>query len=200
MSASRRPLSLIWLPLLFIAAALVFRWFKLTSPGMTLLPNFSPWMALAFTGTLVMARSLPWWVWPAAMLGINWAALGTASAFDRESLSIYTMYALAAFGASRLRGRLSVVDSLIGVALCSLIFYVFTNTASWIVEPGYVKNLAGWWQAQTTGLPGFPPSMIFLKNSLISDLAFSALLLIAFNAEARVRSTRTMPWLVRAAA
>lgn len=200
MSASRRPLSLLWLPLVFIAAALVFRWFKLTSPGMTLLPNFSPWMALAFTGTLVMSRSLPWWVWPAAMLGINWVALGTGSAFDRESLSIYTMYALAAFGASRLRGSLSVMESLIGVTLCSIVFYVVTNTAAWIVEPGYVKSLAGWWQAQTTGLPGFPPSMIFLKNSLISDLAFSALLLVAFNAEARVRSTRPMPWLVRATA
>lgn len=200
MSDSRRPLSLVWLPLLFIAAALFFRWLKMTSPGMNLLPNFSPWMALAFTGTLVMTRHLSWWVWPAAMVGINWLVLGTSSAFDRESLAIYALYAVAAWSACRLRGKLSVLQSLLGVALCSVIFYTVTNTASWIVEPGYMKNLAGWWQAQTTGLPGYPPSLVFLKNALISDLAFSALLLVAFNAESRMRSTRPMPWLVRSAA
>ncbi|MES2594333.1 MAG: DUF6580 family putative transport protein [Verrucomicrobiota bacterium] len=200
MSASRRPLLLLWLPLVFIAAALVFRWLKLTSPGMTLLPNFSPWMALAFTGTLVMSRALPWWVWPAAMMGINWAALGTASALAGESLAIYGMYAAVAFVASRLRGNLSVLQSLIGVTLCSVIFYGVTNTAAWMVEPGYAKTLAGWWQAQTTGLPAFAPSWIFLKNALLSDLAFSGLLLVAYNAESRVRSTAPMPWLARAAA
>ncbi|GEP42450.1 hypothetical protein BGE01nite_17410 [Brevifollis gellanilyticus] len=157
-------------------------------------------MALAFTGTLVMSRALPWWVWPTAMLGINWAALGTASAFASESLAIYGMYAGAAFVASRLRGNLSVLQSLIGVTLCSVIFYCVTNTAAWMVEPGYAKTLAGWWQAQTIGLPAFAPSWVFLKNALLSDLGFSGLLLVAYNAESRVRATAPMPWLARAAA
>ena len=198
--SSRRSLSVLWLPLAIIAAALVLRWLKLVSPGMNLLPNFSPWMALAFTGTLVMPRALPWFVWPLAMLAINLAALGAGSAFDPESLAIYGMYAAAAFGASRLRGSLSVLQSLLGVLSCSLIFYVVTNTAAWVAVPEYAKTLSGWIQAQTSGLPGYAPTWTFLRSSLLSDLGFSLLLLVAFNAEARFRSTVTMPWLNRAAA
>lgn len=199
-ASSRRSSLLLWLPLCFIAAALVLRWLKLTSPGMNLLPNFSPWMALAFTGTLVMPRALPWFVWPLAMLGINLAALGAGSAFDVESLAIYAMYAVAAFAASRLRGELSVLQSLLGVVFCSVIFYVVTNTAAWFAVPDYAKTFAGWVQALTVGLPAYVPTWAFLKSSLISDLSFSALLLVTFNVEARLRSSVTMPWMTRAAA
>lgn len=163
---------------------------------MNLLPNFSPWMALAFTGTLVMSRALPWFVWPLSLLLINFAVLGAASAFDVQSLSIYGLYAVAALVASRFRGRLSVVHGLMGVAACSLTFYVLTNTAAWITEPGYVKTFSGWLQANTTGLPGFAPTWTFLRSSLLSDLGFSALLMIACKAEARVRETVSMPWFV----
>jgi hypothetical protein len=52
----------------------------------------------------------------------------------------------------------------------------------------------------TVGLPAYAPTWTFLKSSLISDLSFSALLLVAFNAEARLRSSVTMPWMTRAAA
>jgi len=199
-ASSRRSFSFLWLPLCFIAAALVLRWLKLTSPGMNLLPNFSPWMALAFTATLVMPRALPWFAWPLAMLGINVAALGFGEALDVESLTIYAMYALAAYVASRFRGELSVFQSLIGVVLCSVIFYVVTNTAAWISVPEYAKTLSGWVQAQTTGLPAYAPTWTFLKSSLLSDLGFSALLLVAFNAEARLRSMVSMPWMSRATA
>lgn len=198
--SSRRSYSFLWLPLAFIAAALVLRWLKLTSPGMNLLPNFSPWMALAFTGTLVMPRALPWFVWPLAMLGINLAALGAGSAFDVESLAIYVIYAVAAFTASRLRGGLSVLQSLLGVVLCSVIFYLITNTAAWFAVPEYTKTLSGWVQAQTTGLPGYASTWTFLRSALLSDLGFSLLLLVAFNAEARLRSSVTMPWMSRVAA
>lgn len=200
MSATRRSVSLFWFPLAFIAAALVFRWMKLTSEGMTLLPNFSPWMALAFTGTLVMPRALPWWTWPVAMLGINAAALGVTQALDPESLAIYAMYGAAALVASRCRGSLNVLAALAGAAFCGVLFYLVTNSAAWMVETGYAKTLAGWWQAQTTGLPGFPPSWVFLKNSLLSDLAFSSLLLVAFKMEARVRAADSMPWAARVTA
>lgn len=193
--AARRSAPLIWIPLILILCALVLRWLKLTSSGMGLLPNFSPWMALAFTGTLMLPRALPWFVWPLAMLGINLAALGVASAFDPESLAIYTMYAAAAFAASRFRQGLSVIQSLLGVLLCGVVFYVVTNTASWLVEPPYAKNMAGWIQALTTGLPGYAPTWTFFVSSLLSDLGFSALLLLAFNAEARLRVLTPLPWL-----
>jgi hypothetical protein len=182
---------MLWVPLMLIVSALALRWMKLESEGMILLPNFSPWMALAFTGTLVMSQALPWFVWPMALLLINVVVLGISSALDVQSLSIY---AIAAFVASRYRGRLSIAQGLLGVAACSLTFYLFTNTAAWITQPDYVKNFAGWLQANTTGIPGFAPTWTFLRSSLLSDLGFSALLMIACKAEARVRETVSMPW------
>lgn len=56
-----------------------------------------------------------------------------------------------------------------GSLLCSLIFYLAANTFAWAAYPGYAKSLAGWIQCQTTGLPGFPPSWMFLRNMLFGD-------------------------------
>jgi hypothetical protein len=69
-----------------------------------------------------------------------------------------------------------------GSLLCSLLFYVTTNTFSWVwdfsihVPNAYAPTLAGWWQANTTGLPGYAPSWMFLRNSMLSDLFFSLVL------------------------
>jgi hypothetical protein len=59
--------------------------------------------------------------------------------------------------------------------LGSVAFYLITNSAAWFVEPGYAKTAAGWWQALTTGLPGYPPTLVFFRNSLLSDVLFTLL-------------------------
>ena len=57
-----------------------------------------------------------------------------------------------------------------GTLLASLMFYLIANTFAWSLSAGYAKTLAGWWQAQTTGLPQFsPPSWVFLRNALLAD-------------------------------
>jgi hypothetical protein len=38
-----------------------------------------------------------------------------------------------------------------------------------------MKTLNGWWQALTTGLPGYPPTWMFLKNTLLSGGLFTGL-------------------------
>jgi hypothetical protein len=57
----------------------------------------------------------------------------------------------------------------------SCLFYLVTNTTTWISTADYAKNLAGWWQALTIGEPGFPPTLFFFRNTLVSDLFFTAL-------------------------
>jgi hypothetical protein len=42
----------------------------------------------------------------------------------------------------------------------------------------YPKTFAGWLQALTIGHPGFPPTYVFLRNSLISDFVYTSLFLI----------------------
>lgn len=60
--------------------------------------------------------------------------------------------------------------------LGSLLFYLLTNTASWIASPVYAKSFAGWMQSVTIGDPAFsPPAWVFFRNSLVGDLFFTAL-------------------------
>jgi hypothetical protein len=54
-------------------------------------------------------------------------------------------------------------------------FYLVTNTVSWLTSVEYAKTTMGWWQALTTGLPGYAPTWMFFRNSLVSDLVFTLL-------------------------
>jgi uncharacterized protein DUF6580 len=69
--------------------------------------------------------------------------------------------------------------SLFGATIMgSCLFYLITNTATWAATADYSKTMTGWWQALTVGEPGFPPTLVFFRNSLVSDLLFTALFLI----------------------
>ena len=195
---NRRPLPVLWLPLALILLALGLRWLKLESPGMNLLPNFSPWMALVFTGTLLFPRSLPWWSWPLLLLGVDLASQGakllTPQGGGFEALVLYGCYALAAWVAAGWRGRAGLATTFAGLITASFGFYLITNSVSWLVEPAYAKTAGGWLQALTTGVPGYAPTWTFLRNSLLSDLGFSALLVLLFNVEAHVRTLPKLRW------
>jgi hypothetical protein len=67
----------------------------------------------------------------------------------------------------------------------SLIFYGITNLFSWLTDPGYVKNFAGLIQALTVGLPqyGATPSWMFFRNSILSDLIFTAVFVLLMRAQ-----------------
>jgi hypothetical protein len=60
----------------------------------------------------------------------------------------------------------------------SCLFYLITNTTAWISMADYAKTLPGWWQALTIGEPGFPPTLLFFRNTVVSDLSFTALFVI----------------------
>ncbi len=63
-----------------------------------------------------------------------------------------------------------------GGLLGAILFYLVTNTASWINDPGYAKTLAGWIQALTVGRPDFHPTTLeFFRNTLLSGGIFTAL-------------------------
>lgn len=72
--------------------------------------------------------------------------------------------------------------------LGSCLFFLFTNTESWIELPGYTKNLQGWWQAMTVGQPGYPSTLLFFRNTVLSDLLFTALFLGTQAISAKSRS------------
>jgi hypothetical protein len=72
------------------------------------------------------------------------------------------------------------VFSLFGATIAgSCLFYLITNTATWAATSDYSKTVTGWWQALTVGEPGFPPTLAFFRNTLLSDLFFTALFVIS---------------------
>jgi hypothetical protein len=71
--------------------------------------------------------------------------------------------------------RMNFFKLLGGGLLGAILFYLITNTASWLNDAGYAKTLAGWLQALTTGLPGYPPTWEFFRNTLLSGGLFTGL-------------------------
>lgn len=142
------------------------------------LPNFSPVPAMALSA----AAFLPGWSPLALVLGIvviSDAALAVALGFPLLTPgqmllwgALVLIFALGKTLPVRSWGFFSFSLALMGG---SMGFYLLANSVSWLADPGYSKSLAGWWQAQTIGLPGFPPAWMFLRNSLLSDLLFGSL-------------------------
>jgi hypothetical protein len=67
----------------------------------------------------------------------------------------------------------------------AVIFYLVTNTHAWWYDLSYTKTAAGWWQALTVGHPEFPPTLFFFRNSLASDLFFTAMFSLALEYQAQ---------------
>jgi len=141
------------------------------------LENFAPVAAVALCGGLYLPRRLAFAV-PLGALFISDLFLNWHFRYPLVSIEMLSRYlalaASVAIGFSlRQRPRLATV--LPASILGSLIFYVVTNTCSWFTWPGYTHNFAGWIQALTTGLPGYAPTWMFFRSTLVSDLLFSTL-------------------------
>jgi hypothetical protein len=81
----------------------------------------------------------------------------------------------------------------------SFLFYLITNTGAWMATVDYPKTFAGWCQALTVGLPAFPSTLFFFRNTVFSDLFFTVLFVVAqtiFN-PSRARITEAAPSTVR---
>jgi len=156
--------------------------------------DFSPLAAIALCGGIYLPKKLALPL-PLAALFLSDLVMNAhykAPLVDVEMLSRYLVLGLiVAFGFA-LRGRARVATILPVTAAGSLLFYIVTNTGSWLDQPGYAKTFAGWVQALTTGLPGYPPTWTFFRNTLASDLLFT-LLFVGCMAVTTRRASQTSP-------
>jgi hypothetical protein len=166
---------LVW-PAMLIAVFALSRW-----PGL-MPPNFSAAYAIVFCAGLYLPGRMGWII-PLCVLAGSDLLISlffyshgdfSPSLFLLGQAPSYLAYAGLiglgrAFGAKRPWGLLTM-GGLIGAVL----FYIVTNTASWLSLP-YAKTLAGWLQAVTTGLPGYPPTWVFFRNTLLSGGLFTGL-------------------------
>ena len=106
-----------------------------------------------------------------------------APLLDPQIIVRYAALALVGCMGLLLQNRVSFKALLPASILGSTMFYAVTNTFSWLSDPGYARNFAGFVQALTVGLPQYSatPSWMFFRNSLVSDIIFTFLFVICMN-------------------
>ena len=146
-------------------------------PGM-LPQNFSAAHALLFCAAFWLPGWMGW-VLPLATIIVTDILLNLFAynmpVMVPELISNWMILALFVVLAKWLAKRRSFGRVFLGTLLGALLFYLVSNTVSWLVNPVYVKTIAGWIQALTVGLPGFPPTWWFGLKSLLGTGLFTGL-------------------------
>jgi hypothetical protein len=164
----------LWLPVGMMIVFAITCWPPLLPEA---LKNFSAAYAIAFCAGVYFRKRFAWALPLATLFLLDF---GLNRFYGAPIFSFYTLFKVAAFAAiiwlgTRFRPRSSWLKLVSGGVLSALLFYVITNIASWLFDPGYPKTLQGLIQALTTGLPGYPPTWLFLKNTLLSGGLFTGL-------------------------
>ena len=181
------------LPVIFIAVFAISR-----IPG--LMPwNFSAVYAFAFCAGVFFRGRFPWWsplvIILATDLGLNcyyqykYPAYDVWSGSNLANLAFnYIAYAALIFLGRRFKPQSSIFALVGGGVLGAILFYIITNTASWLFNPfnnpEYTKTLTGWIIALTKGVGGYPETWEFFRNTLLSGGLFTALFAAAEKATA----------------
>ena len=154
------------------------------------LVNFSPLMALAFCGGVYFRNR---WMWLIPFVALSASDLYLdhyhATQFGYTWNLGGVLVRTVCFAAALLLGwmvarRKSWLNLTAGCLGGALLFYLATNTDSFLGDVAYAKTLAGWWQAMTVGHPEFPPTLLFFRNTLAGDLLFTGIFAFALESAA----------------
>jgi hypothetical protein len=182
--------------LLLVFSAVVYRVTTglLIHSGASWLSNFTPLAAIALCSAAYFPNKYKFSV-PLLTLFISDAIINFhygAPLLDPQILVRYAALTLVGCVGLLLRNRASLKTLLPASILGSTLFYIVTNTFSWLGDPGYAKDFAGLIQSLTVGLPQYSstPTWMFFRNSLVSDLVFTCLFVICMNAGRNMGNSR----------
>jgi hypothetical protein len=176
------------LPFVFMALAALSRWPNLFPP------NFSAFYALAFCAGSFFPRNIKWWL-PLTTLVLSDVALDLYyQSWSATQLINYAVFVgIIGFG-TRFNPRGSFVGLLSGGIVGAILFYLITNTAAWLFNhfgnPEYTKDLAGWIIALTKGTGGYPTTLEFFRNTLLSGGLFTGLFVGAMKLSGAAESAK----------
>ena len=180
----------IWLPLLLMLIFAVSRW-----PGM-LPQNFSAAHALLFCAAFWLPGWMGW-VLPLATIIVTDILLNVfaydVTVLDPRLVTNWMILALYVVLAKLLARRRSYGRVFLGTLFGALLFYLVSNSVSWMVNPAYAKTIAGWVQALTVGLPGFPPTWMFGLKTLLGTGLFTGLFAGAMKLSEAMDATEPEP-------
>ena len=183
------------LPYIFMALFALSRW-----PGI-FPPNFSAAYALVFCAGVYFTKRMAWWL-PMCTIILTDIALNfyyVGKGFDVWTWSVvkyqlvnYIAYAVIIVLGRRFKPQSSFLSLLGGGILGALLFYLITNTASWLFNPfqnpEYSKTFLGWLTALIKGTGGWPQTWEFFRNTLLSGGLFTGLFVAAMKITAPAES------------
>jgi len=168
----------------------VSRW-----PGM-LPQNFSAAHALLFCAAFWLPGWMGW-VLPLATIIVTDILLNVfaydVTVLDPRLVTNWMVLALFVVLAKWLARRRSYGRVFLGTLFGALLFYLVSNSVSWMVNPAYAKTIAGWVQALTVGLPGFPPTWVFGLKTLLGTGLFTGLFAGAMKLSEAMDATEPEP-------
>jgi hypothetical protein len=174
--------------LLLVLSVVVYRVTTglLIHSGAGWLSNFAPLAAIALCSGAYFPKKYKFSV-PLLTLFISDVIVNLqygAPLLDLQIVVRYGALAFVGYLGLLLQRRASLKTLLPASIVGSMMFYVITNTFSWLSDPGYAKNFAGLIQSLTVGLPQYSatPTWMFFRNSLVSDLIFTGLFVVCMNA------------------
>ena len=190
--------------LLLVLAAVAYRVILglFVQSDSTWLANFAPLAAIALCSAAYFPARYKFTL-PLVALFVSDVILNIhygASLLDPLIFGRYLALALVGCLGVMLQNRASLKTLLPASVAGSVIFYVITNAFSWLSDPEYAKNLGSLVQALTVGLPAYSatPSWMFFRNSLVSDLFFTAVFVACMHfgrSTSRARAGQPVPTL-----
>ena len=136
--------------------------------------HFQPYIALFFA--LAALKKWQWLVIPAAAYLVS--TMVAVGGFQFWMLSPMLAFALIVTWGKCFSSKSSTPKLLAGSFAGAGIFYLVTNTISWLTDGQYAKSFAGLTQALWTGLPSYAPTWTFFRNDAIATVLFTALILV----------------------
>lgn len=183
--------------LLLIVSVVVFRIApSLAGPGsIQAMAGWAPLMALALCGAAFFPRR--WAVLAGSLVVVvPYVAVNLLQGYPLWHMYfpmlLVVVAVVAVLGAAL--GKKAPVAVYLGASfLSTVLFHLVTNTVSFFTVPGYPAGMAGWIQAQTTGLPEYSPqTWVFSARQLAGDLLFTFLFVLACR-PARIPEQSALP-------
>jgi len=142
------------------------------------LSNFSPILALVL---LSGSHLKGYWSWITPLCAVLITDLIINPSYGLSLVEPFMLVTLLSYFLIFLLGKklnsTRSLGKLIGGGIAgALLFHFLTCGFAWFGNPAYAKSASGFLQALTIGEPGFAPAYLFLRNTLVSTILFTAAL------------------------
>jgi len=126
--------------------------------------NFTPVAAIALFGGAMLSNRALGFIAPLSIMLISDLFIG----FHSSMFAVYAaLIGVVAIG-QVVRKNPTILRALGGALAGSVLFFLVTNAASWLVLPQYTKDLSGLFNSYVAGVP-------FFRGTLMGDLLFTSI-------------------------